>query len=237
MEAQMGATHIWKLLHLLNVYGPQLSRATIRKAGFDCDPDTLYPLVVSGAVETLPPGSRYDNADEYRLSDVATSILQQCLVAYRHSIQRDLRIGESTVFVVMPFSADWSNNVFSTLIEPACQAAGLSCLRGDTIDRSKDLVSNILQAICEAGIVIVDASAPNLNVYYELGLCAAIGKDYRILKQAGVALPADLAGAHYIEYSLSDIVTARDALANELSAWKKMNDIDAIKAEKATRGA
>ena len=233
----MGATHIWKLLHLLNIYGPQLSRATIRKAGYECDPDTLYPLVTSGALEALPPGRRYDNADEYRLSDVAASILQQCLVSYRHSIERDLRIGESTAFVVMPFSESWSNTVFSTLIEPACQAAGLSCLRGDTIDRSKNLVSNILQAICEAGIVIVDASAPNPNVYFELGLCDAIGKDYRVLKQTGVVLAADLAGAHYIEYSLSDIVTARDKLAQELSAWAKMNDIDAIKAEKATRGA
>ena len=143
----MGATHIWKLLHLLNTHGPQLSRAAIRKAGYDCDPDTLYPLVSSGAVEALPAGRRYDNADEYRLSDAATSILQNCLVSYRHSIERDLRIGESSVFVVMPFSKRWSKSVFSKLIEPACKIAGLSCLRGDTIERSKNLVANILQAI------------------------------------------------------------------------------------------
>jgi len=233
----MGATHIWKLLHLLNTYGPQLSRSTIRAAGFDCDPDTLYPLVTSGALEAIPAGSRYDTAKEYRLSDAATSILQQCLVAYRHSIERDLRIGESSAFVIMPFSEGWSNTVLSTLIEPACQVAGLSCLRGDTIERSKDLVSNILQAICEAGIVIIDTSAPNPNVYYELGLCEAIGKDYRILKQAGVVLAADLAGSHYIEYSLSNIGAARDRLAKELSGWAKMNDIAPIKAEKADKSA
>jgi hypothetical protein len=230
----MGATHIWKLLHLLNTYGPQLSRSAIRAAGYDCDPDTLWPLVSSGAVKALPPDREYYQADHYRLGDAATCILQNCLVAYRHSIERDLRIGESSAFVVMPFSEDWSNTVFSTLIEPACQAAGLSCRRGDTIERSKDLVSNILQAICEAGIVIVDASAPNPNVYYELGLCVAIGKDYRVLKQTGVVLAADLAGVHYIDYSLANIATARDGLAKELSAWVKVNDITAIKAEKAS---
>lgn len=229
----MGATHIWKLLHLLNTHGPQLSRSAIRKAGYDCDPDTLYPIVSSGAVEALPPGRTYYNADQYRLSDAATSILQNCLVAYRHSIERDLRIGELSAFVVMPFGEDWSNAVFATLIEPACQAAGLSCRRGDTIERSKDLVSNILQAICEAGIVIVDASAPNPNVYYDLGLCDAIGKDRRVLKQTGVPLAADLAGAHYIEYSPSSIAAARDRLAEELSAWAKVNDLTPIKADQA----
>ena len=46
-------------------------------------------------------------------------------------------------------------------------------------------------------------------------------------------LPADLAGIHYIEYSLSDVVTARRKLTKELSAWAKVNDLTPIKAEKA----
>ena len=50
--------------------------------------------------------------------------------------------------------------------------------------------------------MVVDVSAPNLNVYYELGLCHAVGKDVRIIKQLGSKLPADLAGVQYIEYSL-----------------------------------
>jgi hypothetical protein len=229
----MGATHIFKLLHLLNTYGPELSRDAIRKTGYDCDPDTLYPLTSSGVVEVLPPGRDYYKADAYRLSPAATGLLQNCLIASRRQIQRDVRVSESSAFVVMPFKEEWSNTVWANLIQPACQAAGLTCRRGDTIDRSTDLVSNILQAICEHGIVLVDVSAPNLNVYYELGLCHATGKDSRILKQAGVTLPADLLGSHQIEYSLSDLAAARQKLAEELSAWTKENDLTPIKAEKA----
>jgi len=231
----MGAAQFWKLLHILNIHGPELPRSVIRAAGYECDPDTFHPLVSSGAVEALPPGSEYYTADRYRLSSGATGVLQNCLVAYRNSIQRDLLVGEPSAFVVMPFSEVWSNIVLSTLIEPACRAAELACLRGDTIDRSKDLVSNILQAICDAGIVLIDVSSPNPNVYYELGLCAAIGKDYRVLKQSGVGLPADLAGSHYIEYSLSDIADARDRLAKELSTWKTENDLSPIKAWKSAK--
>src|SRR5262249_521107 len=114
-----------------------------------------------------------------------------------------------------------------------CQVVNVSCLRGDTIARSGNLVSNILQAICEAGIVLVDVSVDNANIYYELGLCHAIGKDLRILKQDGVTLPADLAGTHYIEYSLSNLNAARDTLAKELSSWAKTNDLTPIRTENA----
>jgi hypothetical protein len=44
----MGAAQIWKLLHILNVYGPEIPRSLVREVGFDCDPDTLHPLVSSG---------------------------------------------------------------------------------------------------------------------------------------------------------------------------------------------
>lgn len=231
----MGAIHIWKVLHLLNTHGPQLSTATLRKAGYDCLADTYFPLVSSGAIEALPSGRTYYDAEAFRLSDAAAAIFQHCLVAYRHSLDRDLRIGEPSVFVIMPFREDWSPGVLSELIEPACRDAGLACLRGDTIERSRDLLTNILQAICEAGIVLADVSAPNPNVYYELGLCHAIGKDVRVLKQDHVPLPADLAGAHYIDYPRDRPAAGVELLTRELAAWAEANDLAPIKSEEADR--
>lgn len=228
----MGSIHIWKLLHLLNTHGPALPVKAIRRAGFDCAPDTYMPLVASGAVVALPPGSQYDNADTFRLSDAAASVLQNCLVGYRNAIERDLRVGEKSAFVVMPFSESWSDTVLERVIAPACQAAGLACVRGDQIDRSQSLLGNVLQAVCDAGIVIVDISAPNLNVYYELGLCHAIGKDVRIIKQANVPVPADLAGVQYIEYTLPDGGAGARTLSDQLTAWAKTNDLSPITASK-----
>ena len=62
----MAQAEMWKLLHLLNIHGPALSRQQIRAMGITCDPDALYALVISGAVQALPPGRTYDTADEYR---------------------------------------------------------------------------------------------------------------------------------------------------------------------------
>lgn len=224
----MGRPEMWKLLHLLNVHGPTLTRPAIRTLGITCDPDTLQPLVSSGAVQALPAGRTYDTADEYRLSDAATCLLQQCLVANRRYVQNDLRVCEPSVFVVMPFTMRWSNKVYSQLLEPAVVAAELTCLRGDTIERSGDLLSNVIQAIATAGLVLVDLSAPNANVYYELGLCDALGKERRILKRQGVKLPADLAGAHYIDYTLTDLPQARKRLESELNAWRHANDLKVL---------
>jgi len=218
----MGSVHIWKLLHLLNTYGPELPVEAIRRAGYDCAPDTYMPLVLSGAVEALPSGRQYYNADAFKLSNAAAGVLQNCLVGYRNSIERDLRVGEHSVFVVMPFSETWSYSVYERVMAPACSAAGLACVRGDKIDRSQSLLGNILQAICDAGVVVVDISAPNLNVYYELGLCHAIGKDVRIIKQVDSKLPADLAGVQYIEYSLPDGGTGAQILSDQLVSWANL---------------
>jgi hypothetical protein len=228
----MGSVHIWKLLHLLNIHGPELPVEAIRRAGYDCAPDTYMPLVVSGAVEALPHGRQYYNADAFKLSDAAAAVLQNCLVGYRNSIERDLRVGEKSAFVVMPFSETWSDSVYENVIAFACRTAGLACVRGDEIDRSQSLLGNILQAICDAGIVIVDVSTPNLNVYYELGLCHAIGKDVRIIKQGGSKLPADLAGVQYIEYSDANKGPGAKLLSDQLVAWARTNDLSSIRALK-----
>jgi hypothetical protein len=224
----MAQAEMWKLLHLLNIHGPTLSRQQIRAMGITCDPDTLYALVTSGAVQALPPGRTYDTADEYRLSDPATCLLQNCLIGNRRFVQNDIRVCEPSVFVVMPFSKRWSKRVYAQLLEPAITASGLRCLRGDTIDRSSNLLSNVIQAIATVGLVLVDLSAPNPNVYYELGLCDALGKERRILKQAGVDLPADLADAHYIEYGLFDLPEARPRLEAELRSWLGANDLSPV---------
>lgn len=95
--------------------------------------------------------------------------------------------------------------------------------------RTGDLVSNILQELCLTGITIADVSVPNPNVCYELGLCHAIGRDTLLFKQTGTNLPADLAGAHYYEYSLQRLDEGRKQLASHLKTWSTNNDLTLIK--------
>ncbi|MDX1982353.1 MAG: hypothetical protein SFV51_18915 [Bryobacteraceae bacterium] len=219
VEDPVAFREMWKMLHLLHVHGPALSRTAIRRAGLTCDPDTIGPLVDCGAVETLPASVPYEKAREYRLSKTGAGIIQNCLVANRREPGTDLRVDEPRAFVIMPFSQPWSLEVYVKMIEPAVREAGLACLRGDSIPRTGDLTANIVRELLTAGIAVAEVSVANPNVFYELGLCHAIGKDAILLKQMGATLPADLSGAHYYEYSLKHLRAGRNLLAGALRQW------------------
>jgi hypothetical protein len=222
---------MWKLLHLLHIYGPSLSRSAIRRAGITCDPDTVGPLVTCGAVDAIPNNVPYEKAREYRITLTANGIIQNCLVANRRDIfDVDLRVDEPAVFVIMPFSERWSASVYAKMIKPAATEARLKCVRGDSIVRTGDLTANILRALFVVGVTVVEVSVPNPNVYYELGLCQAIGRESILLKQAGVILPADLSGAHYYDYSMQDLENGRKQLTRALKNWSSKNHVAFVRA-------
>jgi hypothetical protein len=216
----MSDQSIWKMLHLLRNHardvdpdGLVLNGAELRAAGVDCFSDTVQPVVDSGAVERLPTGS-------YRLGKAARFVLDHCVVGNkRWQTASELRTDYPSAFVIMPFSESWSDDVRNQLIEPAVAEAGLACVRGDMPVRVADLTNTVWNAIVSAGLVIADLSAPNMNVFYELGLAHALGKDAFILKQRGVQLAADFGGAHYYEYDRGQPGAARQMLTDALSQW------------------
>jgi hypothetical protein len=210
----MGFRPMWKMVHLLHLYGrPGLTRTELFNAGVECNPHNLQPLLQSGIVED----GRTD--DEYRLSGAAEELIKVCIVAHRHSYGGDMRVDFPHAFVIMPFSEDWSNDVYTQMIEPAVRAANFDCTRGDKTVRVGDLSTNIWSGIMQAGIIIADVSVANVNVFYELGVAHALGKDTLLLKRRGVSVPADFEGALYCEYDPADLGSGRDMLQSELEKW------------------
>jgi len=221
---------MWKMLHLLYTLPPGRRRLTDRQlnaVGIDCYSDTVDPLLESDLV--------HQRRNEYWLTPAARGVLRTCVVANRRWPSDDLLVDYPTVFVVMPFRESWSNAVYNQLIRPAVLSAKLECVRGDTVVRIGDLTKNVWGAIMRAGIIVAEVSAPNPNVFYELGLGHALGKDAILLKQKSAKLPADFGGAHYQEYELQSLGRARKWLRTELSTWAKNNGSTAVKALRAGR--
>jgi len=218
----MSDRDMWKLLHLLHMRGrPGLSSSALRKAGITCQPDTIDPLVCSGSVEQRQISGR--KSAEYFLSEAARSLLQHTVVANKRNVGGDLRVDEPRVFVIMPFSERWSSKIYTKLIKPAVVGAKLMCIRGDKMVRVGDLTSNIWSELLKAGLVLADVTVPNVNVFYELGLAHALGKDVLLLKQTGATLAADFGGSHYYEYSPSKLVPAKEALSRAIKKWASEN--------------
>jgi hypothetical protein len=207
----------WKMVHLLYLYGRRTGRSArrvltedeLRSAGVHCDPDSRQVLEDARVVK------RIGNA--YELSQPARKLLSTFTLAKGPETQADLRIDYPEAFVVMPFSQPWSGDVYAKLFEPAIADAGFKPMRGDAIVRLGDLGTNVWRSICLAGVIVADVTAPNPNVYYELGLADALGKPILAFKQAAAVLPADIGGKHFYEYDPKDLAAARLALTKALT--------------------
>ena len=167
----------------------------------------------------------------FKLGSGARLVLDQCIVGNkRWSNSREFRVDHPSVFVIMPFSEAWSNKVLGELITPAVEQAGLACIRGDMPVRVSDLTNTVWTEIIKAGLILADLSSVNANVFYELGLAHALGKDAFILKQRGINLPADFGGSHFYEYDRTEPSDALPQLLAALQKWATDNKVTGVAA-------
>lgn len=221
----MSQRDIWKVVHLLYLYqrGPEgLPYSALQSAGINCYADTIDELVHSGVLERV-------QSSGYVLSHAARKMLQVCTVGNRRWAAPDMWVDYPHAFVAMPYAESWSASVYCEMIEPAVTSAGLKCIRGDSIVRVGDLTQGIWGLILQAGIIIADISVLNANVFYELGLTHALGKDTVLLKRRDTLLPADFGGAHYYEYDLSDFVDGKNQLQQALENWVHNNKAEGVR--------
>ena len=214
----------WKMIHLLYGYGRRvgggdrrvLTEQELSDAGVHCDPDTRLVLERDGVVTRV--------GNEYELSPPANAMLNRFTVAKGPKDSIEIRVDYPEVFVIMPFGQPWSNDVYTQLFRPGIEDAGFAATRGDSIVRVGDLSTNVWLSITQAGLIVADVSAPNPNVYYEIGLADALGKPIFLFKQDDVKLPADFGGEHYYDYSLQDLAAGRQKLADELTKWAGLKE-------------
>jgi hypothetical protein len=224
----MSVRDMWKMFHLLNNTSRDgLTREELHDVGVDCYSDTLMELASRGGVART---SR-ESSELWTLTSGARAVLNTCTVGRKPDGAAEVQVDRARVFCVMPFSEPWSSDVWTAFIEPAITAAGLKAKRGDTTLRTGKLIQNVWNEILESGCVVADLSASNPNVYYELGMAHALGRDAFVLVQKGTNLPADLKGSHYLEYDPTDLPAATRDLQDKLERWRDHEDIKASRVE------
>lgn len=118
------------------------------------------------------------------------------------------------LFILQPI-----NPAFDPVLE-AIRAVGLerglTVLRADDIRQPGAIVSQVVDNICRAEIVVTDLTGRNANVFYEMGIGHAIREDLILLTQDVQSVPFDLQHLRLIEYSLSDLARLRRELASTI---------------------
>ena len=102
-------------------------------------------------------------------------------------------------FVLMPFEdeLEWA---YTDLIQPAFSAAGFDVIRADDIENQQNILRDIVVSISDFELVVAELTYSNPNVYYELGLAHALGRQVVLLTQDIAGVPFDLKSYRVFEY-------------------------------------
>lgn len=119
------------------------------------------------------------------------------------------------VFVLMPFNDDL-DLVFQELIHKPLHKAGFEVERADTELHQRNILSDIVNGLARADLIIADLTGLNPNVMYELGLAHGLQKPTVILTQDIGELPFDLRAYRANKYSVH--FTKATALAESLTS-------------------
>ncbi len=112
----------------------------------------------------------------------------------------EFNIDPNLCFVLMQFNESM-NPVYDDHIKPIVKSHGLACLRADEVLGLSSITSDIWEKINRARLLIADMTHKNPNVFYELGLAHALGKDVILLTQSMDYVPFDLKSLRCIVYS------------------------------------
>jgi hypothetical protein len=106
---------------------------------------------------------------------------------------------EPTAFVAMQFGEPY-DTIYRTVIRPETRKMGIGVIRTDEVNRPGIIFQDIQRKIEEANVVIAEITAPNQNVYYEVGYAHALNKPTILLAQRGKELPFDIRSYRVIFY-------------------------------------
>ena len=172
-----------------------------------------------GSARNLEPGKEYgievrQTGQELRMRvdgvDVMERILAEPLAGSQLGLfawgkapvnfgQLSVSSAKAQVFVAMQFGQPY-DTLYKEVIYPRASSLGLDVIRIDEVAGPGIIFEDIKRQIAEAKIVIAEITAPNQNVYYELGYAHALNKPTILLAQRGKELPFDIRSYRVIFY-------------------------------------
>jgi hypothetical protein len=128
---------------------------------------------------------------------------------------RDLEVKSERpkVFVAMQFGEPF-DTIYHQVIKPGVLNLDLQVVRIDEVERPGIIFDDIQRNISEAQILIAEITAPNQNVFYELGYAHALNKPTILLAKRGRDLPFDIRSYRVIFYD--DTIGGKPAVEESL---------------------
>lgn len=114
------------------------------------------------------------------------------------------------VFVLMPFDKTYKE-FYENAIKKVIEKMGLDCKRVDDFFGSRSIMSDVFKYIKDARFILADFSGRNANVFFEVGIAHALGKNVLLLAQDLEDIPPKLRTVRCIVYDRTLAGAARIA--------------------------
>ena len=138
------------------------------------------------------------------------------------------RPGEKrAAFIAMPYSPEWSKGVADTIVT-AGHEEGFACIVSRDLRKPGSIIEQVWEDIRKAEVLIADLTLHNPNVFYELGLADALGKQCILLQQGNDQPPFDMGQQRCIAYDPADFVTLKDSLTQAFREVKPRYKFDEV---------
>lgn len=154
-----------------------------------------YPKANSAASQHVPPKSRIPT-DKLNTRSTQTSNIGRIFGGGEFTLDPNL------CFILMPFD-DELQAIYHDHIRLVVESKGLSCLRADEVVGTGPITRDIWEKTNRARVIIADLTGKNPNVFYELGIAHALGKEVILITQKIDNVPFDLKALRCIVYSFT----------------------------------
>jgi hypothetical protein len=184
---------------------------------FWCPGDTRNPLENSSIISTGAdgaielPGAVYDLLD--RVDNQMRSMPQPDFVfGFPLSAPIRARGAERPAFLAIPYASEF--DAVKQCVLDTARAANFCCEVTGDLASPGDIVDQVWNGIRGSDVVVADATGCNPNVFYEIGIAHALGKEVIIMSQ-DLDVPFDIRGGRKLKrYNINDLTD----LATDLCA-------------------
>lgn len=104
----------------------------------------------------------------------------------------------NSVFVLTPFNAMFDDD-YQTVRDFFIDH-GYQCNRGDDVKVTHNILGHIIKEMASSEIVVANISGRNPNVFYELGIAHALGKEVIIIAQNSKDITFDVSQSQVVIY-------------------------------------
>jgi hypothetical protein len=168
------------------VEGPKDIIPIILKDNGECTP------ILNGSTTPFKEGKSFQNANT--ITEGNSSLMFNPIFK-----SRNFKTKRTTCFVLMPFRPNFER-LYKDHIKPTLEKVGYEVLKANDLYTTSPIIEDIWEQINKSKLIVADVTGKNANVFYELGIAHAIGKDTIIITQNDDDVPFDLKHLRYFKY-------------------------------------